>query len=128
MHASKVHLSPLRRDFSLRSQKEEKCFLLDSKIDYIIVVVQLLSHVQIFAAPWTAACHSVLSSAVSWNLLRFMSLESVMLSNHLILCCTLLLLPSIFPSIRLFPMSLFLALGTQIIEHSASVSGLPMNI
>ena len=52
--------------------------------------------------PWTAACQASLSFPVSWSLLRFMSIELVMLSNHLILCHPLLLLPSIFPSIRIF--------------------------
>ena len=52
--------------------------------------------------PWTAAHQASLSSTVSWSLLKFMSIESVMLSNHLILCYPLLLLPSIFPRIRLF--------------------------
>ena len=66
------------------------------------VVAYLLSHGQIFATAWTAACQASLSFTISWNLLRFMSSESVMLSNHLIFCCPLLLLPSIFPSIRVF--------------------------
>ena len=65
-------------------------------------VVQSLSHVQLFTAPWTATCHVPLSSTISWNLLKFMLIESVMLSNHLILCCPLLLSPSDFPSIRVF--------------------------
>ena len=52
--------------------------------------------------PWTAACQASLSITNSWSLLKFMSIESVMPSNHLILCCPLLLLPSIFPSIRVF--------------------------
>ena len=51
------------------------------------VFVQLLSHVQLFATPWTLACKTPLSSTVSWSLLKFMFIESVMLSNHLILCC-----------------------------------------
>ena len=63
-----------------------------------IVVVQSLSRVQLFAAPWTAARQASLSS---WSLLRLMSIESVMPSNHLILCHPLLL-PSVFPSIRVF--------------------------
>ena len=50
--------------------------------------------------PWTAACQASLSFTISWSFLRFMSIESVMLSNHFILCCPLLLLPSIFSSIR----------------------------
>ena len=64
--------------------------------------VQLLSHVRLFATPWTAACQASLSITSSWNLLKLMSIELVMPSNHLILCCPLLLLPSIFPSIRVF--------------------------
>ena len=65
--------------------------------------VQSLSHVQLFATPWTAACQASLSIANSQNLLKLVSIESVMPSNHLILCHPLLLLPSIFPSIRVFP-------------------------
>ena len=64
--------------------------------------VQLLSHVQLFVTPWAAARQASLSITNSWNLLKLMSIESVMPSNHLILFCPLLLLPSIFPSIRVF--------------------------
>ena len=64
--------------------------------------VQSLSHVQLFATPWTAAHQASVSITNSWSLLKLMSIESVMSSNHLILCCPLLLLPSIFPSIRVF--------------------------
>ena len=64
--------------------------------------VQSLSHVQLFATPWTAACKRFLSIANSWNLTKLMSIESVMPSNHLILCHPHLLLPSIFPSIKVF--------------------------
>ena len=60
------------------------------------------SHVQFFAAPRTAAPQASLSIANSWSLLRLMDIESMMPSNHLILCCPLLLPPSIFPSIRVF--------------------------
>ena len=63
---------------------------------------QSLSHVQLFATPWTAACQASLSITNSQSLLKLMSIESVMPSNHLILCHLLLLLPSIFPSIRVF--------------------------
>ena len=65
-------------------------------------VVQLLSHVQLFAILWTTACQASLSLTISWSLLKVMSIELVMLSNHLIFCHPLLLLPSIFPSISLF--------------------------
>ena len=64
--------------------------------------VQLLSHVQLFVTPWTAACQASLSITNSWNLLKLMSIELVMPSNHLILCHPLLLLPSVFPSSRVF--------------------------
>ena len=64
--------------------------------------VQSLSHVQPFVTLWTAARQASLSIINSWSLLKLMSIELVMASNHLILCCPLLLLPSIFPSIRVF--------------------------
>ena len=64
--------------------------------------VQLLSHVQFFATPWTAACQASLSITNSQSLLKLMSITLVIPSNHLILCCPLLLLPSVFPSIRVF--------------------------
>ena len=64
--------------------------------------VQSLSYVWLFATPWTATCQASLSITNSRNLLKLMYIESVMPSNHLILCCPLLLLPSIFPSIRVF--------------------------
>ena len=60
--------------------------------------VQWLSRVRLFATSWTAACQASLSITNSQNLLKLMSIELVMSSNHLILCCPLLLLPSIFPS------------------------------
>ena len=66
------------------------------------VVVQLLSCVQLFATPWTAASQVPLFSTISCSLPKFISIESVMPSNHLILCCLLLFLPTIFPSISVF--------------------------
>ena len=65
--------------------------------------VQSLSRVQLFVTPWTAACQASLSITNSQSLLKLMSIESVMSPNYLILCCPLLFLPSIFPSIRVFP-------------------------
>ena len=65
-------------------------------------LAQLLSRVRLFVTPWTAARQAFLSITNSQSLLKLMSIESVMPSNHLILCCSLLLLPSIFPSIRVF--------------------------
>ena len=64
--------------------------------------VQSLSHVQLLANPWTAACQISLSITNSWSLLKLISIKSVMPSNHLILCRPLLLPPSIFPSTRVF--------------------------
>ena len=66
------------------------------------VGVQSPSPVRLFATPWTAARQASLSLTISWSLYKFMSIESVMQSNPLILCCPLLLLPSIFPSTRVF--------------------------
>ena len=64
--------------------------------------VQLFSHVQLFVTPCTIALQTSLSITTSWSLLKLVSIESVMPSNHLIPCCPLPLLPSIFPSIRVF--------------------------
>ena len=64
--------------------------------------VQSLSHVGLFETPWTAACQASLSITNSWSLPKLVSIELVMPPNHLILCHPLLLLPSIFPSIRVF--------------------------
>ena len=77
--------------------------------------------------PWTAARQASLSIINSRSLLKLMSIRLVMPSNHLVLCCPLLLLPSIFPSIRVFSNE-FLISGGQSIAVSASASVLPMNI
>ena len=76
------------------------CFIFPSI--YTFSSVQSLSHVQLFATPWTATCQASLSITNSWSLLKLMSIESVIKSNHLILCHPLLLPTSIFPSIRVF--------------------------
>ena len=67
-----------------------------------ILVIQLLSHAQLLVTLWVAARQAPLSFTVTWSLLKLMSMESVMSSNHLILCRPPLLLPSVFPSIRVF--------------------------
>ena len=67
-----------------------------------LISVQSHSHIQLFVTPWTTACQASLSITNSLSLLKLMSIKSVMPSNHLILCHPLLLLPSIFPSIRVF--------------------------
>ena len=71
-------------------------------MSYFVVVVQLLSHVQLFVTPWTAAHQASLSFTLFQRLLKLMSIESVMPSNNLIFCQPLFLLLSIFPSIRVF--------------------------
>ena len=92
--------------------------------------VQSLSHVQLFATLWTAAHQASLSITNSQSLLKLTSTESVIPSNHLILCHPLLLPPSIFPSIRkwCFQRSQFFTSGGQRIGVSASASVLPINI
>ena len=89
--------------------------------------VQSLSQVQLFATPWTAACQTSLSITNSQSLLKLMSIESVMPSNHLILCHLLLLLPPIFPSIRVFSNESALCIRWPKYWSSASASVLPMN-
>ena len=98
----------------------QACFVMSS--------VQSLSRVRLFETPWTAARQASLSITNSWSLLKLMSIESVIPSNHLILCCPLLLLPSIFPTSGSFQMSQFFTSGGQSIGVSASASVLPMNI
>ena len=90
--------------------------------------VQLLSYVLLFAIPWTGARQASLSITNSRILLKLMSIESVMPSNHLILCCLLLLLPSIFPSIRVFSNQSVLHIRwPKYWSFPASASVLPMN-
>ena len=93
--------------------------------------VQSLIRVQLFATPWTAACRASLSITKSLSLLKLMYIDSVMLSNHLILCYPLLLLPSIYPSIRVFPKESVLRIRWSkfwsfcfSINHSNEYSGL----
>ena len=89
--------------------------------------VQSLSCVRLFVTPWTAAHQASLSITNSRSLLKLMSIESVMPSNHLTLCCPLFLLPSIFPEAGSFQMSQLFASSGQSIGVSASASVLPMN-
>ena len=89
--------------------------------------IQLLSHAQLFVTPWTAEYQSSLSITNSRRLLKFMSIESVMPSSHLILCCPLLL-HSIFPSIRVFSNESVLHIRWQHTGVSTQASVLPMNI
>ena len=88
----------------------------------MIVVVQLLSRVWLFVTPWTATGQASLSFTISWSLLKFVSIESVMLSNHQILCQALLLFAfNLFPESGCFPVSWVFALGGQSNGASASV-------
>ena len=96
---------------------------------YYLSSVQSLCRVWLFAIPWTVAHQASLSITNSQSLLKLMSIELVMPSNHLILCCPLLLLPSVFPTASgSFSMSHFFASGGQSIGVSTSASVLPMNI
>ena len=86
-----------------------------------------LSRVRLFVIPWTAVSQASPSITNSWSLLKLMSIESVMPSNHLILYCPLLLCPQSFPASGSFQMSQLFASGGQRIGVSASTSVLPMN-
>ena len=110
----------IQRDLHLIWQRKSLILLFSS--------VQLLSHFQLLAAPWTAAHQVSLSVTNTQSLLKLMSIESVMPSNHLILSRPLLLLPWIFPSIGVFSNELGLQSGGQSIGASASASVLPVNI
>ena len=99
----------------------------NSFVSSIFSSVQSPSRVRLFVTPWTAAHHASLSITSSQSLPKLMSIESVMPSSYLILCCPLLLLPLIFPTSGSFPMSQLFASGGQSIGVSASTSVLPMN-
>ena len=91
---------------------------------FIVAVVQSLSRVQLFAAPWTAACQASLSFTISSSMIRLMFIELMMPPNHLILCCPLLLLPSIFPSTRVFSSELaFPTSSVQSFSHVQLFAG-----
>ena len=86
-----------------RRREQQRMRWLDDITDSVqFSSVQSLSHIQLFATPWIVARQTSLSFTISWSWLKFMSIELVMPSNHLILSHPLLLLPSIFPSIRVF--------------------------
>ena len=92
----------------------------------VVIVVQLLSHVRLFATPRTAARQASLSFTISQSFFKLMSIELMMLLSHLILCHPLFLLPSIFPSIKVF--SQWVGCLHQVAGASASASVLPVNI
>ena len=107
--------------------KERSCLI--NVAIWFVVIVHLLSCVWLFVTPWTAAYQASLSFTISWSSLKLMSIVSMMQSNHLILCCPLLLLPSIFPGIRVFSNELALHLrwpkyGSFSTNPSSEYSGL----
>ena len=107
-----------------------RCFLMSwniaSKITFLFRCCSAAKSPQLFETPWIAARQVSLSFTISWSLLKLMSIKLVMPSNYLILCHTLLLLPSIFPSIRIF--SSESALHIRRPSTGASASVLPVNI
>ena len=96
--------------------------------DGFVVFVQLIIPVWLFVTPWTTACQASLFFTISWSLLKVMSFESVMPSNHLILSSPFSSCPQSFPASGFFPMSWLFTSGGQSIVASTSVSVLPMNI
>ena len=118
-----LHLS--RLSISLLSKR---LLTSDSSLLQATVAVQLPRCVQLAVTPRTAACQSYLSFTISWSSLKFMSIKSVMPSNHLILHHPLLLLPSVFPRIRVFSNEIVLHITCQNMGVSASASVLQMNI
>ena len=100
----------------------------ETSIYYRVAVVQSLSRVWLFVTPWTAAHQAPLSFTISWRLFTFMSIESVMLSNHLIFCCPFCFCLQSFPASGSFPISQLFASGGQSIGASASASVLPIYI
>ena len=103
-----------------------KCFCIFSL--FYCLVVQHLSQVWFFVTPWTAAHQASLSFTISHNLFKFMSIESIMLSDHLILCHTLFHLPSIFPGSGSFPMNQLFPSDSQSIGASTLTLVPPVNI
>ena len=95
---------------------------------FVSVVIHSLNCVRPFSTLWIAARKAPQSFTVSWSLLKFMSIELVMLYNHLNLCNPLLILPSVLPSIRYFLMSWLFASSGQSIGASSSALALPMSI
>ena len=98
-----------------------------TQTQFMLLVVQLLSHVQLYATPWTAVCQASLFFTISWTLFKCMSIELGMLANHFVLSHPLLLLPSTFPSIRVFSNESVLHFSGQSTGVSSSASVLPMN-
>ena len=103
-YACSFHLFLVTRMYAPKSRSlcQFICWCIWGVRNSLSVQFSQLSHVRLFVTPWTTARQAFLSITNSWSLPELMSIELVMPSNHLILCCPLLLLPSIFPSIRVF--------------------------
>ena len=97
-------------------------------VEYVVVVVQSLTRVRLFATPWTAARQASLSFTISWSLLKLMSIESVIPSSHLILCHPFSSCLQSFPASGSFPMNWLFTSGGQSIGASALAPVLPKNI
>ena len=97
-------------------------------LGHYVAVVQLLSCIQLFVTPWTAACQTSLSFTISWSLLKLMSIESVMPSNHLILFALFFSCLQSLPASGSSLVNWLIESGGQSIKNSASASVLPMNI
>ena len=105
-----------RANIDILGISELKCMRVDK-----FNSVQALSHIQLFVTPWSAACQASLSITNFWSLLKFMSIKLVMPFNHFILCHPLLLLPSIFPSIKVFSSDSVLCISGQTIGASNTI-------
>ena len=103
------------KEAGIRSCRNRSCDTRYHK-EYYDVIVQLLSCVRLFLTAWTATLQVPLYSTTSWSLLKYMSIELVMVSNHLILCCPLLLLIPLFPRITVFSSGSSHQMG-KILEH-----------
>ena len=118
-----------RHFFKRRNADDQQGYEYKSTLlNYQFSSVQSSSHVRVFVTPWTAACQASLSVTNSQSLLKLMSIEPVMPSNHLILCPPLLLLPSIFPIIRIFSNDSVLRIRWPKYWSLALVSALPVNV
>ena len=114
--------------FSSSSPATSPCSFYSSSFSFVVVVVQLLSHVQLFEIPWTAARQASLSFNVSRSLLKLMSIESIMPSNLSSSVIPFSFCLQSFPALGSFQMSQFFTPGGQSIEVSTSASVLAMNI
>ena len=123
---SNVHLLYWQANYFPMNHQGNPCNLANNIV--VFVVVQYPSRVPLFMTPWTAACQAALSFTISQSLQKFMSIELVITSNHLILCHPLLLLPSIFPIIRVFSSESTVSIRWPNIGISASASVLPKSI